>query len=632
MNLENLKKASKVDKKIVYRKIKEKILNSVIDKFYKLRDSNLSTYSYDYISYFKLDTTFNYNFPTLFRLDEESEELEEFVNNCIKHDFKILSDKYKPVNSSYSFDSIQKKYSQKLIPFSTLCFNKISDSYNLIDWQKDFNANYNWNFEWYKSISYGNNSGSDIKVPWELGRLQHLPYLAYYYSISNKLEVKEEIRNQIFDFMASNPPKFGVQWMTSMDIGIRLVNIIFTLKQFTQHKQLFDTSEMELVNSYLFDHYQHIKDNIEFSEGMRGNHYLSNLCSIVVYLCHIEETNGKSELLDKYIRLINIELSYQFYSDGTNFEASTRYHIFTSQMLVTADLILQKLAGLSLDNSRMNRITSFTSELLRFEYPPQIGDNDSGYYWKIINSELLTSQSLIRTIKSNYIVDRLSNHLEFGYISKKVNNIDFIFKCGKVGQNGKGGHDHNDNLSYCLYFNQIPFVVDIGTYCYTSNFEKRNYYRSSLQHNVMTINQVEQNMFSDNTNNDMFWLDTADTNPIIVKNETDKIEANIEYCSKEYRREILLGSNVITVNDKYQSELEKEIRIHLHPDVNIENVEKDVYKLWINENTILLDTKANHSRIEKYMYSPEYGIEIESKRIIITSNNEQITHIFRSAE
>lgn len=630
MNLENLKKAAKVDKNIVYRKIKGKILNLVIDKFYKFRDSNLSTYSYDYISFFSLKLRHNYNFLDLFNINLEDNQLESFIEQCIDHKHKVLSNKVISVNSLTNFDSVQKNYNPKLVPFSTACFNKITNNYKLIDWQKDFNTGKKWNFYWYKSISYGNNSGSDIKVPWELGRLQHLPYLAKYYFINNNVDIKEEIRNQLFDFMASNPPKFGVQWMTSMDIGIRLVNILFTINHFNNKDQLFDTIEMELINSYLFDHYLHIKDNIEYSEGMRGNHYLCNLCSLLIYLCHIEETSGKIELIDKYIRLINTELEYQFYSDGANFEASTRYHVFTSQMLITADLILQKVMGISLETSRMNEITSFTSELLKYESPLQIGDNDSGHYWKVLNSELLTYNSLKRTLKSNYKLTISNNCLVFGYLKRKVNNIDIIFKCGKVGQNGKGGHDHNDNLSYCLYINQIPFVVDIGTFCYTSNFEKRNYYRSSVQHNVMTINDVEQNKISKSSNSDMFWLDTTNSNPMILNNEDDTISASIEYGGMKYERQIFLNSNEISITDYYKSELVKEIRIHLHPKVNIDIVNKGVYKLWINENSLLLDAKSNNSKIENYNYSPEYGVEMESKRIVISSNKKQINHIFRS--
>ena len=629
MNLKNFKKLKRIDKKIVFRKIKSKFLNSITDKFYKLRDYNISTYSYDYSSYFTIDLNIQIDLFEIFNIEIETTILKEFVDYCISHEFKILSDKYVSVNTESSFEDLQKNFNKKLIPFSSKCYNKISSNYNLIDWQSDFNANKQWQFEWFKNITYGNSSGSDIKIPWELGRLQHLPSLAHLYNINRNELTRLEIRNQIFDFMASNPPNYGVQWMTSMDIGIRLVNIIFTIIVSSKTKILFENDELELINSYLFDHYLHIRENIEYSDGIRGNHYLSNLCSILIYICFIEDTSGKSLLLDKYIKLINKELDYQFNSDGSNFEASTRYHIFTSQMLISVDLILQKLTNKKLNQNRMNSINSFALELLKFTPPPQIGDNDSGFYWKVSNKEEVTYKSILNTIETNYRLKNKDNYLEFGYIHRKIDKIDIMFKCGKVGQNGKGGHDHNDNLSYIIYLNNLPFVVDIGTFCYTSDFSKRNYYRSSLQHNVLTINQTEQNDISQTLNDDMFWLDETKSNPTIINKDDNIFSGKINYFGKEYKRDIKINSNEIIVTDYHKSKICKNVRIHFHPNVKIESVEKDVYKVWINENSMILLIVDEESVIENYMYSPNYGVEIQSKRITISSKKNKIVHKFK---
>ena len=51
--------------------------------------------------------------------------------------------------------------------------------YEPIDWQLDFKSGYRWSdWTWYRVIRCGNIRGADVKVPWELGRLQHLPQLA----------------------------------------------------------------------------------------------------------------------------------------------------------------------------------------------------------------------------------------------------------------------------------------------------------------------------------------------------------------------------------------------------------------------------------------------------------------------
>ncbi len=631
MNIDNLKKAARIDHKIVYRKLKNKLTNNLLDKLYRMRDKKVSTYSYDYISYFRVDYTKSLNIKELLDIKLDQSEIELFSQQCLEHNFRVLSDKFVSINSTKDYTSLQNKFNPKLIPFSTQCFNKISDEYKLIDWQKDYNSNYNWEFKWFKDIKYGNNSRNDIKVPWEIGRLQHLPLLAIESIREESDQLLLEIKNQIFDFMASNPPNFGVQWMTSMDIGIRLVNLLFTLFTLNRKEkdQFFDKNELELIDSYLFDHYLHIKENIEYSEGMRGNHYLSNLCSLIIYVSFTEENDGKNALLSKYLKLIEIELDYQFHDEGTNFEGSTRYHIFTHQMLLTVDLILKKYGIGQLTSNKMNRIAGFTLSLFEYEFPPQIGDNDSGFYWKVLDSEKLTYNSLKSIINKSYDAHNIINYNEFGYVQNKYDKYDVIFKCGKLGQKGKGGHDHNDNLSYQLYMDKYPFIVDIGSFCYTSNFKERNIYRSTRSHNALWIEGIEQNVFSELRNDDMFWLDTDKSKPEIIINEANRLSGTIEYGGKPYTRDIELNSDEIVITDNYNSKLVKYINLYLYPDIKIEHVENNVYKLWNEKKMVYLDAASSELIIDKYDFSPSYGVKLRSTRIVLSSRNDKIIHKFR---
>ena len=86
-----------------------------------------------------------------------------------------------------------------------------------IDWQLDFKSGYRWSEKiWASRLSYSHLPGVDVKVPWELSRMQHLPQLALRASIlgENDNEARllvREIRNQWLDFIATNPPGFGVK-------------------------------------------------------------------------------------------------------------------------------------------------------------------------------------------------------------------------------------------------------------------------------------------------------------------------------------------------------------------------------------------------------------------------------------
>ena len=51
-----------------------------------------------------------------------------------------------------------------------------------IDWQLDFKSGFRWSeATWHVDLRYGDQPGADVKVPWELARMQHLPLFAVAY-------------------------------------------------------------------------------------------------------------------------------------------------------------------------------------------------------------------------------------------------------------------------------------------------------------------------------------------------------------------------------------------------------------------------------------------------------------------
>src|SRR5690606_26060796 len=56
----------------------------------------------------------------------------------------------------------------------------VDPGYRPIDWQIDFKSGYRWREDcWAADIPFGEKPGVDVKVPWELARMQHLVVLAF---------------------------------------------------------------------------------------------------------------------------------------------------------------------------------------------------------------------------------------------------------------------------------------------------------------------------------------------------------------------------------------------------------------------------------------------------------------------
>lgn len=79
-----------------------------------------------------------------------------------------------------------------------------------VDWHVDFRSGYRWPVRvWGGATAYGHRHGVDVKVPWELGRLQHLPHLALAYAAQADERLATEFHDQVLDFLGANPPGWG---------------------------------------------------------------------------------------------------------------------------------------------------------------------------------------------------------------------------------------------------------------------------------------------------------------------------------------------------------------------------------------------------------------------------------------
>ena len=66
-------------------------------------------------------------------------------------------------------------------------------------------------------------------------------------------------------------------------------------------------------------------------------------------------------------------------------------------------------------------------------------------------------------------------------------------RCEPAGQRGRGGHEHNDRLSFELNVAGQDIIVDWGTGVYTADPEMRNRFRSTFNHSTVAVEGLEQN-------------------------------------------------------------------------------------------------------------------------------------------
>lgn len=223
--------------------------------------------------------------------------------------------------------------------------SQIDEAYRPIDWQLDFKSGYRWSeLSWYKDIRMSNMPGADIKVPWELARAQHLPQMAIAYSGPSRHVAQSylprEFRNQVLDFIAANPPRYGVNWMCTMDVAIRAANWLLAYDIFENAGAEFDDEFNRAFHRSVYEHGLHVANNLEWFDGVRANHYLANIAGLSFISAWLEGTRETTTWYAFCVQELPIEIQYQFHADGTNFEGSTAYHRFATEMAVYASAVL----------------------------------------------------------------------------------------------------------------------------------------------------------------------------------------------------------------------------------------------------------------------------------------------------
>jgi len=212
--------------------------------------------------------------------------------------------------------------------------------YAPIDWNMDFKSGYRWpEATHWRDIQIAPSPGVDIKVPWELSRLQHLPQLA----IAAVLKASQgngdaahgyalEVRAQILDFIATTPPRCGVDWASPMETAIRLANMLAATDILQDADIEYDGPFLQVLKRSVFEHIHHVLANLEWSEDARGNHYLANILGVLVAGCCIRNNGEADAWLVFAAGQMGIETKRQFLRDGGNFEASTSYHRLSGEM------------------------------------------------------------------------------------------------------------------------------------------------------------------------------------------------------------------------------------------------------------------------------------------------------------
>ena len=532
--------------------------------------------------------------------------------------------------------------------------------YEPINWHIDFKSGYSWDKEtWYKNVKYGQ-PGVDIKIPWELSRSHHILRLGQAYRLTGDEKYTREFIYQLIDWNVNNPPESGVNWLCTMETAIRACNWIMGFQYFRGSKLINNKIAFEFSKSILMAGI-HISNNLEerFSK-VKTNHYLSDLVGLLYIGIFFKNSKLGKKWISFAVKELKKQMNIQVYPDGCDYEASTCYHRLVLEMFFYSTLMAVRNskdfkdddyieAGKKIFGKEYIEKLYKMFEVIKFILKPdgimpQIGDNDNGRL-HIFGTGNVVDMRYLLNMASIFFRDPKFKIEEFGSGSdalwifgekgktvwnglqgsslETINSMAFndsgwfvmrdkkdymILSCGPNGQNGNGGHAHNDKLSFELFIDGRTIIKDPGTFTYTADPELRNKFRSTSSHNTLVIDSSEQNRFieenvfvlsNDSKININEWKSSKDYDHLSAKLISSNRPEGIDYQKRQVYFDKKNGSWLI--RDIIEGKGIHDFDIYFHLDKNTEYI--------IEDNMVISILRKNHNSIKIAPLKTE-GLEI----------------------
>ncbi len=182
-------------------------------------------------------------------------------------------------------------------------------------WNVDFISGAKWPLILLENRRYLRFDGAEVKVPFELSRLQFLPILGKAHVLTGDVRYREAAKDLLAHWIQSNPVRMGVNWTIAMEAALRAMSICFLLNllfPFRREEQAWLTT----VTRSLVQHVLYIEANIEFSHLSTSNHYLSDVVGLYCLSVFLDgvcqqgaaNTGGESKLKwqSRYTKTVGI--------------------------------------------------------------------------------------------------------------------------------------------------------------------------------------------------------------------------------------------------------------------------------------------------------------------------------------
>lgn len=523
----------------------------------------------------------------------------------------------------------------KIFAFSNEYFDYSEDG--SINWQMNpiSKIKANNTLSWNKLSDFG--EYGDIKLIWEASRFSTVYYFINAYSTTKDEKYAKKCIVQILDWIEKNPYPKGVNYKCGQEISFKIFAWINALEYFRD----FFTKEDEIrIVQNIYISLLRIDANIDYAaKSVKNNHSISEAAGLFVGGLLFPQFNESKYFVNKGLKYLIKETSYQIYADGSYIQHSFTYQRLALDVLSFVMVIAKKL-NYELPKEIIQRhrkmIEFLNSFVQKNGWLPNYGSNDGANLFPItgddyrdfrsslnfasvINSEYNLFENYKKLVEffalKNQGTIELDKEFEFNdggyYILKNKNFFNFI-RCHSY----KDRPASNDMFHLDLWRDGKNIFCDTGSYSYNTDKEFKDNFIGVVGHNTIMINnsnQMEQVLNFGYSN----W-----TKSKCIEFSQDHFFGQNYAYKKEFRvvheRDIKLEDDKIIIIDTMKNIKEDtNIKQIWNTKYNVEPI--DEYSLKVDDCIISSNLKY---KLTKSYISEYYNSYVEGTRIIFEKTTD----------
>lgn len=367
---------------------------------------------------------------------------------------------------------------------------------------------------------------TDIKFTWEPARFGWAFVLGRAYHVTGEEKYAAAFWRYFETFSAANPPYQGPNWISGQEVGLRLMAFTWAAQVFAKSEHSTPARLAKLALSTA-THAARIPATLPYARSQNNNHLLTEAAALYTAALAVPDHPYAPRWLEIGQKWLTWCFEHQIDAYGEYVQHSTNYHRLMLQVALWVDVIARRAtpdeaippttkeiaSQVTRNDTAKENLALATHWLLSLLDPfsgqvPNLGANDGAYIFPLstlpFNDFRPAAQAAGRAFLGYTLTSGTWDEMSLWFgLPRTESQLEIPRYPGDqmVAKNSwgylravryKSRPSHADQLHFDLWWRGLNLTLDPGTYLYNADPPWDNRLTSTLVHNTVSVDGLEQ--------------------------------------------------------------------------------------------------------------------------------------------